>query len=59
MDFSDILPFSPEIGYIGLALAGFFGSLIPFIPLPAFFLLATMAIGQQFDIHIMVIIFPS
>ncbi len=57
MDFSDILPFSPEIGYIGLALAGFLGSLIPFIPLPAFFLLATMAVGQQFDIHIMVIIF--
>lgn len=57
VDFSDILPFAPEIGYIGLALAGFLGSLIPFIPLPAFFFLATMAVGQQFDIHIMVIIF--
>jgi len=56
VDFSDIFPFSPEVGYIGLALVNFFGSLIPFVPLPAFLLLATMAITDQFNIHFLVII---
>ena len=56
MDFSDIFPFSPEVGYIGLAIVNFFGSLIPFVPLPAFLLLATMAITDQFNIHFLVII---
>jgi len=56
VDFSDIFPFSPEVGYIGLAIVNFFGSLIPFVPLPAFLLLATMAITDQFNIHFLVII---
>ena len=53
MDFTDLFPFAPEVGYLGLALVSFFGSLIPFVPVPSFLLLATMAVGDQFDIHIL------
>ncbi len=56
MDFWDLLPFAPEFGYIGLTLVSFFGSLIPFVPLPAFLLLATMSIGDQFNLHALALI---
>ena len=51
MQFSDLFPFTPEVGYFGLSIISFFGSLIPFVPLPSFLLLATMAVGDTFDIH--------
>ncbi len=55
--FSEILfPFVSEVGYIALSLVSFFGSLIPFIPLPTFLVLATMAVGDQFNIHILAIL---
>lgn len=53
MDFSNFLPVSPEVGYLGLILVSFFGSLIPFIPLPGFLLLASMSIGNTYDLHIL------
>ncbi len=53
MDFSDLFPFAPEVGYLGLGLVNFFGSLVPFVPLPGFLLLATMSVGDQFNIHIL------
>ena len=57
MDFSEIFSFIPaEVGYLGLSLVSFFGSLIPFVPLPSFLLLATMSIGDQFDIHILALL---
>lgn len=56
MEISDLLPIDPEIGYAGLALVNFLGSLIPFIPFPAFLVLATMSVNDQFDIHLMAII---
>ena len=56
MDFAAIFPFAPEVGYIGLTLVSFFGSLIPFVPLPSFLLLATMSVGDQFDLHMLAII---
>ena len=56
MDLSAIFPFAPEIGYIGLTLVSFFGSLIPFVPLPSFLLLATMSVGDQFDLHVIALI---
>lgn len=55
MDLADFLPFSEEVGYLGLALASFFGSLIPFVPVPSFILLATMAVGDQFDLHVLAV----
>ncbi len=56
MDFWDIFPFAPEVGYIGLGLVSFIGSLIPFVPIPSFVLLATMSVGEQFDLHILALI---
>jgi len=56
VDLSVIFPFSDEIGYVGLALVNFFGSLIPFVPLPSFIFLATMAAGEKFNIHYLAII---
>ena len=56
MDLWDIFPFAPEVGYVGLALVSFIGSLIPFVPIPSFILLATMSVGEQFDIHILALI---
>ena len=56
MDFVDLFPFAPGVGYLGLALVNFFGSLVPFIPLPGFLLLATMSVGDQFDLHILALV---
>ena len=56
MDLWDIIPFAPEVGYIGLALVSFIGSLIPFVPVPSFILLATMSVGEQFDLHILALV---
>lgn len=56
MDFTDLFPFAPGIGYLGLGLVNFFGSLVPFVPLPGFLLLATMSVGDQFDMHLLAII---
>ena len=54
MDIWDFFPFfSSEVGYIGLALVSFIGSLIPFVPIPSFILLITMSVGDQFNIHIL------
>jgi len=55
--FSEALfPFASEVGYIALSLVTFFGSLIPFIPIPSFVVLATMAVGDQFNIHVLAIL---
>jgi len=51
-----LFPFTPEVGYLGLTIVSFFGSLIPFVPIPSFILVATMAVGEQFDIHVLVLI---
>jgi len=56
VDISEIFPFANEIGYLGLTLVSFFGSLIPFVPLPSFILLATMSVGDKFNIHYLALI---
>ena len=56
MDFASIFPFADELGYLGLALLSFFGSLIPFVPVPSFILLATMSAGEKFNIHYLALI---
>ena len=56
MDFSDLFPFAPEVGYLGLGLVNFFGSLVPFVPLPGFLLLATMSVGNQYDLHVLALL---
>ena len=55
--FSEALfPFACEVGYIALSIVRFFGSLIPFVPIPSFVVLATMSVGEQFNIHILAIV---
>ncbi|MDF2422437.1 MAG: VTT domain-containing protein [Nitrosopumilus sp.] len=56
MDFIDIFPFATDVGYYLLALVNFFGSLIPFVPLPGFLLLASMSVGDQYDLHILALV---
>jgi len=56
VDLSAVFPIDPEVGYLGLALVSFFGSLIPFVPFPSFLLLAAMSIGNQFDPHALALI---
>ena len=56
MNFSDIFPFAAGDGYLILALVNFFGSLIPFVPLPGFLLLATMSVGNEYDLHILALV---
>ncbi len=56
MDFTDIFPFAVGDGYLILTLVNFFGSLVPFVPLPGFLLLATMSIGNQYDLHILALL---
>ena len=51
-----MFPFTPEVGYLGLTIVSFFGSLVPFVPIPSFVLVATMAVGDQFDIHVLALI---
>lgn len=54
--FSEALfPFASEVGYLALSLISFFGSLIPFVPIPSFVVLATMAVGDHFNIHLLAI----
>jgi len=55
VEFTDLFPFDPGVGYLGLSLVSFFGSLIPFVPIPSFVLMATMAVGDQFNIHLLAI----
>lgn len=56
VDFADLFPFAPEVGYLSLALVNFIGSLIPFVPLPGFLLLATMSVGDKFDLHVLALL---
>jgi len=56
VDLIDLFPFAPGVGYLSLTLVNFFGSLVPFVPLPGFLLLATMSVGNQFDLHILALL---
>ena len=53
MDLADLFPFAPEVGYLSLIMVNFIGSLVPFVPLPGFLLLATMSVGDKFDLHVL------
>jgi len=56
VDFVDLFPFAPDVGYSLLGLVNFFGSLVPFVPLPGFLLLATMSVGDQYDLHVLALL---
>lgn len=46
-----LFPFEPGLGYLSLALVSFFGSLLPFVPIPTFVMLAPMSVGDTFNLH--------
>lgn len=56
VDIEALFPFDPSIGYLGLGLLSFFGSLIPFVPVPSFLLLATMSVGDTFNLHVLALL---
>jgi len=56
MNFADLFPFASDDGYLILALVNFFGSLIPFVPLPGFLLLATMSVGNEYNLHVLALL---
>ena len=56
MDPGALFPFDPSLGYLGLGLLSFFGSLIPFVPVPSFILLATMSVGDTFNLHVLAVL---
>lgn len=53
---SILFPFDPGLGYLGLGLLSFFGSLVPFVPVPSFILLATMSVGDTFNLHVLALL---
>jgi membrane protein DedA with SNARE-associated domain len=52
----DLFPFDPELGYIGILIISFVGSLIPFIPIPYFPLLITASFNSNFNPHMIALI---
>ena len=56
MDPSVLFPFDAELGYLLLGLVSFFGSLVPFVPVPSFIMLATMSVGDSFNLHALAIL---
>lgn len=52
----DLFPFDPELGYLGILIISFVGSLIPFIPVPYFPLLITASFNSNFNPHLIAIV---
>lgn len=52
----DLFPFDEELGYLGILVISFVGSLIPFIPIPYFPLLITASFNSNFNPHLIAIV---
>lgn len=52
----DLFPFDAELGYLGILIISFIGSLIPFIPIPYFPLLITASFNSNFNPHLIAVI---
>ena len=52
----DLFPFDPELGYLGILIVSFVGSLIPFIPIPYFPLLITASFNSNFNPHLIALV---
>lgn len=52
----DLLPFGAELGYLGILIVSFIGSLIPFIPIPYFPLLITASFNSNFNPHLIALV---
>lgn len=52
----DLFPIDPELGYLGILIISFVGSLIPFIPVPYFPILITASFNSNFNPHLIAIV---
>ncbi|HXV47143.1 MAG TPA: VTT domain-containing protein [Nitrososphaera sp.] len=51
----DLFPFDAELGYLGILIVSFVGSLVPFIPIPYFPLLITASFNPNFNPHLIAV----
>lgn len=56
VDVVDLFPFDESLGYIGLLIVSFLGSVVVFIPVPFFVFLAAMSIDPKFEPHFLALI---
>lgn len=52
----DLFPFDLELGYLGILIVSFIGSLIPFVPVPYFPLLITASFNSNFNPHMIAVV---
>jgi membrane protein DedA with SNARE-associated domain len=52
----DLFPFDAELGYLGILIISFVGSLVPFIPIPYFPLLITASFNPNFNPHLIAVV---
>lgn len=52
----DLFPFDLELGYLGILIVSFIGSLIPFVPVPYFPLLITASFNSNFNPHLIAVV---
>jgi membrane protein DedA with SNARE-associated domain len=52
----DLFPFGTELGYLGILLISFVGSLVVFVPIPYFPVILAAALSTKFDPHLISII---
>ena len=52
----DLFPFDAELGYLGILIVSFVGSLVPFIPIPYFPLLITASFNPNFNPHLIAVV---
>lgn len=56
VDITDLFPFDASLGYLGLFGLSFFGSVIIFLPVPYFFLLAAMSLDPEFNLLLLALV---
>jgi membrane protein DedA with SNARE-associated domain len=56
VDIGDLFPFDPELGYLGILIISFVGSIIVFVPIPYFPLLVTASFNPKFDPHMIALV---
>jgi membrane protein DedA with SNARE-associated domain len=52
----DLFPFGTELGYLGIFLISFVGSLVVFVPVPYFPVILAAALSSKFDPHLISIV---
>jgi len=56
VDIGDLFPFDPELGYLGILIISFVGSIIVFVPIPYFPILVTASFNPKFDPHMIALV---